>query len=69
MSAPEERMRTAIEAFAASVEDAERRWSAPRGGQHVPDHSDWAAAPPSVRARLRWWAREMLHACRPGGAA
>ena len=69
MSAPEERMRAVIEAFAASVEDAERRWSAPRGGQHAPDHSDWAVASPSIRARLQWWAREMRAAAASGGVA
>ena len=68
MSASEAQMRAAIEAFVASVEDSERRWDAARGGQHVPDHSEWASAPPSIRARLLRWAREMRAAAAPRGA-
>ena len=59
-------IRLAIETFAQSVDDAERHWEGPRGGQHVPYHGDWACANPSVRQRLKWWARHLRDAAKEG---
>ena len=58
-------IRLAIETFAQSVDDAERHWEG-RGGQHVPFFGDWACAVPSVRQRLKWWARHLRDAAKEG---
>jgi BMFP domain-containing protein YqiC len=46
------------EAFAVAVDSAIAAAEAPKTGMLVPFHGDFANAAPSVRNRLRWWARE-----------
>ena len=58
----ESELRDAVEAFGTSVDEAVKHWSAPRGGQHVPFHGDWACAPPGIRHCLVWWARRLRQA-------
>jgi BMFP domain-containing protein YqiC len=48
----------ALEAFAVAVDSAIAAAEAPKTGMLVPFHGDFANAAPSVRNRLRWWARE-----------
>lgn len=53
----------AAEAFAADIEhEAHKREQASRGGQHVPNHSRLAGAPPSTMIELQRWAREFRDA-------
>ena len=63
-----EDMHRVIVDFCESVEGAAHHWEGPRGGQHVPYHGDWACAVPSVRQRLKWWARHLRDAAKEGEA-
>jgi hypothetical protein len=63
-----EDMHRVIVDFCESVTAAAHHWEGPRGGQHVPYHGDWACAVPSVRQRLKWWARHLRDAAKEGEA-
>lgn len=63
-----EDMHRVIVDFCESVTAAEHHWEGPRGGQHVPYMGDWACAVPSVRQRLKWWARHLRDAAKEGQA-
>jgi len=51
-----------VEAFCSVVDENEAYHDWPKTGMQVPYHGDFMSAPPSVRGRLRWWAREMRRA-------
>jgi hypothetical protein len=52
-------LRPLVEALVREMEDAIAHRERPRGGQQVPFFGDFAQAPPSLIARLRWWVREL----------
>lgn len=63
-----EDMHRVIVDFCQSVTAAAHHWEGIRDGQNVPYHGDWVSALPSVRQRLKWWARHLRDAAKEGGA-
>lgn len=52
-----EPLRAVVDALSTEMERTIRHRES--SGMSVPDHGDFAAAPPSMLGRLRWWSREM----------
>jgi hypothetical protein len=53
----EQTLRELVKAFESDIDEAIRRAHAPKGGQHVPNFSDFANIPLSRLLRLQWWAK------------
>jgi hypothetical protein len=58
----EERLRLFVSGLFHEVEAAKAYRAAPKGGQQVPFHGDFANVPPSGLSRLNWWLREIGYA-------
>ena len=64
-----EKLRVVCESFASTAEAAVAHHRAPKGGQQVPFHGDFANVMPSVVARLEWWARAFRAVLAEGGGS
>jgi hypothetical protein len=59
-----EPLQAVVSGLAGEMERAIAHREAPKGGQQVPFHGDFAQTPHSMVGRLRWWARELRSALR-----